>query len=106
MKVYISVDIEGVAGVYHPEQTRAGNVGDDRHAWHALLDKALAQGRFQLFFQPVVAADEPARVLHHKVLARVIDEQGGLIPAGRFLPWVERFGWAARRIFRPICAPI
>ena len=25
MKILISVDIEGVAGVYHPEQTRAGN---------------------------------------------------------------------------------
>ena len=46
------------------EQTHAGNVGDDRHAWHALLDKALAQGRFQLFFQPVVASREPSRVLH------------------------------------------
>jgi len=25
MKVLISTDIEGVAGVYHPEQTRQGN---------------------------------------------------------------------------------
>ncbi|MDO8778848.1 MAG: M55 family metallopeptidase, partial [Burkholderiaceae bacterium] len=25
MKVLISTDIEGVAGVYHPEQVRAGN---------------------------------------------------------------------------------
>ena len=25
MKILISVDIEGVAGVYHPEQVRAGN---------------------------------------------------------------------------------
>ncbi|ADV02106.1 M55 family metallopeptidase [Alicycliphilus denitrificans] len=25
MKILVSVDIEGVAGVYHPEQTRAGN---------------------------------------------------------------------------------
>lgn len=69
---------------------------DEGQSWYNLLDQALEQGRIQLFFQPVVAADEPARVLHHKVLARVIDEQGGLIPAGRFLPWVERFGWAAR----------
>ncbi|WCD78135.1 cyclic di-GMP receptor LapD [Pseudomonas sp. TUM22785] len=78
------------------EQTRAGNVGDDRHAWHALLDKALAQGRFQLFFQPVVASREPSRVLHYKVLSRLPDEQGESIPAGRFLPWLERFGWSTR----------
>jgi EAL domain-containing protein (putative c-di-GMP-specific phosphodiesterase class I) len=50
----------------------------------------------QVFFQPVVAADQPKRVLHHKVLARVLDEQGSMIPAGRFLPWLERFGWSAR----------
>ena len=35
-------------------------------------------------------------MLHHKVLARLRDEQGGLIAAGRFLPWLERFGWSAR----------
>lgn len=75
------------------EQSRAA---DEGQSWYHLLDTALEQGRIQLFFQPVVAADEPTRVLHHKVLARVIDEQGGVIPAGRFLPWVERFGWAAR----------
>jgi diguanylate cyclase (GGDEF)-like protein len=69
---------------------------DQRQSWYRLLDQALEQGRIQLFFQPVVAAAEPTRVLHYKVLARLLDEQGNLIPAGRFLPWVERFGWAAR----------
>ncbi|MBS7661560.1 EAL domain-containing protein [Pseudomonas lalucatii] len=69
---------------------------DERQSWHRLLDQALQQGRFQLHFQPVVDAAEPGRILHHKVLARLLDEQGGLIPAGRFLPWLERFGWTAR----------
>lgn len=36
------------------------------------------------------------RVLHHKVLARLLDPQATAIAAGRFLPWIERFGWAAR----------
>jgi EAL domain-containing protein (putative c-di-GMP-specific phosphodiesterase class I) len=35
-------------------------------------------------------------VLHHKVLARLLDPQGQAIAAGQFLPWVERFGWSAR----------
>ena len=35
-------------------------------------------------------------VLHYKVLSRLIDDQGQSIPAGRFLPWLERFGWTAR----------
>jgi EAL domain-containing protein (putative c-di-GMP-specific phosphodiesterase class I) len=69
---------------------------DERQSWYRLLDQALQQGRFQLYFQPVVSAVDPARVLHHKVLARLLDEQGKLIPAGRFLPWLERFGWSAR----------
>jgi len=71
-------------------------VSDDHHAWHNLLDQALHQGRFDLFFQPVVSSDDTARVLHHKVLSRLVDGQGQTIAAGRFLPWLERFGWAAR----------
>jgi diguanylate cyclase (GGDEF)-like protein len=69
---------------------------DERQNWYRLLDQALTQGRLQLFFQAVVAADEPERVLHHKVLARLLDEQDRLLAAGRFLPWLERFGWSSR----------
>ena len=72
------------------------HVGDDHHAWHNLLDQALEQRRFKLFFQPVVASQDTQLVLHYKVLSRLIDDQGESIPAGRFLPWLERFGWAAR----------
>ena len=68
----------------------------ERQAWYRLLDEALTMGRVQLYAQSVVDADQPARVLHRKVLARLHDEQGTLLPAGRFLPWLERFGWAAR----------
>jgi len=71
-------------------------VGDDHHAWHTLLDQALGQQRFELYFQPVVAANDIQVVLHYKVLSRLLDEQGKTIPAGRFLPWLERFGWTAR----------
>jgi len=78
------------------QQAEHAQAVDERQNWYRLLDQALEQGRFQLFFQPVVAAGEPERVLHHKVLARLLDEQGTLVPAGRFLPWLERFGWSAR----------
>lgn len=61
-----------------------------------LLDQALTQQRFQLYFQPVVASQDPQLVLHYKVLSRLQDEDGHTIPAGRFLPWLERFGWTAR----------
>jgi EAL domain-containing protein (putative c-di-GMP-specific phosphodiesterase class I) len=35
-------------------------------------------------------------VLHYKVISRLHDAQGEALAAGRFLPWLERFGWMAR----------
>ncbi|RAU41348.1 MULTISPECIES: cyclic di-GMP receptor LapD [unclassified Pseudomonas] len=72
------------------------NVGDDEQTWRLVLDRALSQGGFELFFQPVVETKDTARVLHYKALSRLITEQGEAVPAGRFLPWIERFGWASR----------
>jgi len=71
-------------------------VADDHHAWRLMLDQALQRGHVQLFFQPVVSAADTRRVMHYKVLSRVLDDQGQAIVAGRFLPWLERFGWSAR----------
>ncbi|MCQ6259760.1 cyclic di-GMP receptor LapD [Pseudomonas sp. Q11] len=78
------------------DHSASASVGDDHHAWHTLLDQALSHQRFELYFQPVVAAQDTQVVLHYKVLSRLLDEQGQAIPAGRFLPWLERFGWTAR----------
>lgn len=78
------------------ERSAVAGLGDERHAWHRLLDQALLQGRFRLFFQPVVDCRDTGRVLHYKVLSRLLDEQGETLAAGRFLPWLERFGWSAR----------
>ncbi|MGE8406806.1 MAG: cyclic di-GMP receptor LapD [Pseudomonas sp.] len=78
------------------EQGSASRASDVQREWHALLDEALTQGRFQLFFQPVVACNDLTRVLHYKVLSRLIDDQGQAIAAGRFLPALERFGWSVR----------
>jgi diguanylate cyclase (GGDEF)-like protein len=78
------------------EHRLSASVGDDHHAWHRMLDQALTLRRFELYFQPVVAAQDTQLVLHYKVLSRLHDEQGQAIPAGRFLPWLERFGWTAR----------
>lgn len=71
-------------------------VADDHHAWRQMLDRALAKGHVQLFFQPVVQSDHPTRLMHYKVVSRLLDEQGHAIVAGRFLPWLERFGWLPR----------
>jgi diguanylate cyclase (GGDEF)-like protein len=78
------------------EHGAVNSLEDDHHAWYELLDQALTERRFQLFFQPVMDARDESRVLHFKVLSRVIDEESQTLPAGRFLPWIERFGWSAR----------
>lgn len=78
------------------EQASGKPSADQAHYWHELLDTALKQNRVKLFFQPVVVADESGRVLHHKVLARLPDEQGKLLVAAHFLPWAERLGLLAQ----------
>lgn len=65
------------------------------HDWRGWIDEALSQGKLQLYFQPV-AECATGRLMQHKVLARLLDPAGEAITAGRFLPWIERLGWAAR----------
>ncbi|SAK58584.1 peptidase [Caballeronia hypogeia] len=48
MKVLISVDIEGIAGVFHPEQTRAGNAEyEQARRWMTREANAAALGAFE-----------------------------------------------------------
>ncbi|EXF93925.1 DeoR family transcriptional regulator [Pseudomonas fluorescens HK44] len=67
-----------------------------QHDWRTWIDDALTHGKMQLYFQPVVQCADTRQVLHHKVLARLLDPQGKAICAGHFLPWIERLGWSAR----------
>lgn len=69
---------------------------DERHYWRELLEQALSKEQIELYFQPVMATGEDAPILHYKVLSRLLDASGKLIPAGDFLPWLARFGWNAR----------
>ncbi|WP_137820529.1 cyclic di-GMP receptor LapD [Pseudomonas sp. 2FG] len=64
--------------------------------WRNWIDEALNNSKLQLYFQPVVACADTRKVLHRKILARLLDPQGKAVAAGRFLPWIERLGWAAR----------
>ncbi|WP_394233842.1 cyclic di-GMP receptor LapD [Pseudomonas anguilliseptica] len=66
------------------------------HEWRTWIDDALNKRKLQLYFQPVTQCADRNRLLHHKVLARLLDPQGEAIAAGRFLPWIERLGWTAR----------
>lgn len=69
---------------------------EDQHLWFTRLENALDKEQFQLFFQPVVDCKDPQKIIHYKVLSRIKDEEGNSITAGRFLPWIHRFGWSQR----------
>ncbi len=80
--------------VYLAQTDNAPN--QTQYDWRTWVDDALTHGKMQLYFQPVVQCADPRQVLHHKVLARMLDPQGEAISAGHFLPWIERLGWSAR----------
>ena len=51
----------------------------------ALVAGALREGRAELAFQPVVLADDPARVAFHEGFIRLLDPLGRLLPAASFI---------------------
>lgn len=76
----------------------SGNVenDDDRHRWHHRLEQVLQNDAFELFSQPVYQCDRKNIILHQKILARIKAEDGEIIPAGRFMPWIHRLALSRR----------
>ncbi len=73
------------------------------------IDEALADERFQLLYQPIVALDATqVHSSHHvEVLLRMLDENNQVITPGAFLPAASRYGlltqidrWVIGRVFR------
>lgn len=100
--VLLRLDQSLTEAAQHPERpwvqlSRSDSmVNHSQHEWRTWIDDALTQGKLQLYFQPVVQCSDTRQVLHHKVLARLLDPDGEAIAAGHFLPWIERLGWSAR----------
>lgn len=63
-----------------------------RSAWQVLLEERLSRGDVVVQYQPVRTAD--GRLLHQEALARVRGDDGGLIPAGVFMPIARQLGMA------------
>ena len=63
----------------------------DNLAAAGLVQTALRNKSFQLYYQPVVdvKAGQPS---FYECLLRMFDQQGGLLPAGEFLPIAEKMG--------------
>jgi diguanylate cyclase (GGDEF)-like protein/PAS domain S-box-containing protein len=73
------------------------------------IDDALADERFLLLYQPIIALGEDYTRLHTRVeiLLRMLDEGNQVITPGAFIPAASRFGlitqidrWVIARVFR------
>lgn len=63
--------------------------------WHRTIESALVTDRFSLYVQPVMAL--PGRtLLHQEVMARLLDDNGSIVPAAQFLPMAARHGLLPR----------
>lgn len=100
--LWLRLDQALASAQQHPERPWAHISGGDNgpslppHEWRTWIDNALNHAQLKLYFQPVVQCADTSQVLHHKVLARLLDPQGNAIVAGHFLPWIERLGWSTR----------
>ncbi len=57
----------------------------------AAVRKALAEDRFVLMAQPIVATGERETPQRYEVLVRMLDEEGQFVSPGLFIPAAERF---------------
>lgn len=78
--------------------------------WALRLPQALEEGRFQLYFQPMVPVaeqPEPQRIVRYEILLQMQGERGESVPPGAFLPAAERYNlsegldrWVISQTFR------
>ncbi len=65
--------------------------------WVGRINQALEEQRFVLFYQPIIpVAEGNAQKARMELLVRMVDEEGGLLLPGGFLPAAERYGLAAK----------
>jgi diguanylate cyclase (GGDEF)-like protein len=58
--------------------------------WRTLISTALVEKRWRLLRQPVMPLDGTKTILQAECMARLVDQQGDLVPAANFLPMAAR----------------
>lgn len=61
--------------------------------WSHRITNALANDKFTLHYQPIVALEKNS-IPNYEVLLRMVDDDGELVPPNLFIPVAERFGLA------------
>jgi PAS domain S-box-containing protein len=63
----------------------------DALTWVTRIREALQHDRFRLHAQPIIDL-ATGDVVQHELLIRMLDDDGGIIPPGAFLPVAEQYG--------------
>ena len=79
--------------------------------WVPRIQEALANSRFSLYYQPIIALGWSGRP-HGEVLLRLLNRDGDLIPPSAFIPAAERYNqmqaidrWVIRTVFSGLRDP-
>jgi len=77
--------------IYSPDDAEISHRrGESR--WMVRIQNALDQGRFRLYYQPIIGIDkESAGIAHYEILLRMLGEAGEIIPPGAFMSSAERY---------------
>ena len=77
--------------VYQPDDTTV-MLRHGEMQWTSRIKNALAEGRFRLYYQPIVALRPSKKdATYGEILLRLVDEGGKLILPGEFIPAAERY---------------
>jgi EAL domain-containing protein (putative c-di-GMP-specific phosphodiesterase class I) len=82
--------------VHRPDDAPSGHARDAAY-WGALVEQALEQDGFELFFEPIAALDRGrAAEFRCELLLRLRDAGGALVGPDEFLPAAEQFHLSTR----------
>ncbi len=59
--------------------------------WNVRIRDAIRDSRFTLFAQPVVPLQSADGRTHYELLLRLFDDDGSIVPPGKFMPAAERY---------------
>lgn len=91
--------------VYNADDAETSERQAEMH-WASIIPAALSENRFLLMAQDIVPLNEQGNLhKHYEILVRMLDEGGGIIPPGAFIPAAERYSlmpaidhWVVRNV--------
>jgi diguanylate cyclase (GGDEF)-like protein/PAS domain S-box-containing protein len=99
--------------LYKPDDSELAQ-RDGEMRWMPRIQQALADGRFRLYYQPIIAFGKQAvDEKRGEILLRMVDEAGHIVLPGAFLPAAERYGlmpavdrWVVRTTLEALSASV